>query len=133
MAAKKKQVSLTGGELELMSLLWQQGEMSLSEAHEHFAKPIGYTTMQTRLNRLVDKGLVTRSETRPARYSAAIEPEAVSASRLNDLVDQVTEGSVVPLVAQLIGNRSLSAHDISEIKELIEQAEQRILKGRGGK
>lgn len=133
MAPRKKRVSLTDGELELMSFLWQRGEMSLSEAHENFTKPIGYTTMQTRLNRLVEKGLVVRSETRPAKYSAAIKPEAVSSSKLNDLVDKTTEGSVVPLVAQLIEERALSAHEIADIKNLIEQAERRLSKGRGKK
>lgn len=130
MTSRKKRRSLTAGELEIMSLLWQQGELSLSQAHERFSQSIGYTTMQTRLNRLVEKGLVVRSETRPARYAAAIAAEDVSASRLNELVTRVTEGSVVPLVAQLIDGRSLSTEEIAEIKELIEQAEKRVSYGR---
>lgn len=116
--------------MELISFLWQQGEMTLSQAHEGFSKPIGYTTMQTRLNRLVDKGLVSRSDSRPARYSAAIAPEDVSANQLNVLLKRVTEGNVVPLVAQLISDRSLSSSDIQEIKGIIEQAEKRISRGR---
>ena len=130
---KEKRVSLTAGELDLLSLLWQQGELSLSEAHERFSKSIGYTTMQTRLNRLVEKGLIRRSASRPSRYSAAIAPAEVSASQLDDLVNQVTEGSVVPLVAQLIGDRALSANEIDQIKQLIEQAEKNAMKGKGKK
>ena len=122
----RKKFSLTSGEMELISFLWQHGESSLSEAHAKFPKSIGYTTMQTRLNRLADKGFVNRSETRPARYSAAIEPEDVSANQLNVLLNRVTEGSVVPLVAQLVNDKSLSADDIKKIKGIIEQAEKRI-------
>lgn len=132
-AKKEKRVSLTDGELDLLSLLWQQGELSLSEAHERFSKSIGYTTMQTRLNRLVEKGLVRRSDSRPTRYSAVIAPAEVSASQLDDLVNQVTKGSVVPLVAQLIGDRALSTNEIDEIKQLIEQAEKNAMKGKGKK
>ncbi len=124
-----KKFSLTGGEMELISFLWHHGESSLSEAHEKFTQPIGYTTMQTRLNRLVDKGLVRRSNSRPARYSAVIQPDDVSANQLNVLLKRVTEGSVVPLVAQLVNDKSLSASDIKEIKSIIEQAEKRIATG----
>ena len=42
------------------------------EAHQALGRPIGYTTMQTRLNRLVVKGVVTRLEERPARYAAVL-------------------------------------------------------------
>ena len=127
---RSKKVSLTNGEMELLSFLWQQGELSLSEAHEKFSKPIGYTTMQTRLNRMVEKGHIHRSTGRPARYSAAVRPEDVSQSQLNVLLNRVTEGSVVPLVAQLVNGKSISADEIAEIKEIIEQAEQRVAEGR---
>ncbi len=124
-----KKFSLTSGEMELISFLWQHGELSLSEAHEKFAKPIGYTTMQTRLNRLAEKGYVKRSDSRPARYSAVIKPAHVSANQLNVLLNRVTEGSIVPLVAQLVNDKSLSASDIKEIKDIIDQAEKRIANG----
>ena len=42
-------------------------------------RPLGYTTVQTRLNRLVAKGVVARSNDRPARYRAAVRPDEVSA------------------------------------------------------
>ena len=119
--------------MELISFLWQHGELSLSEAHERFDQPIGYTTMQTRLNRLVQKGFVCRSDSRPAKYSASLEPEDVSQNQLNQLITRVTEGSVVPLVAQLVNNKSLSAEDIDEIKDIIQKAEQRIRKGKARK
>ena len=131
MAKKNHKSSLAAGEMELLSLLWQQGPMTLSEAHQQFGKGIGYTTMQTRLNRLAEKGLVDRSDARPTKYSAAVAPEDVSASQLDVLINRVTDGRVVPLVAQLVNKRSLSANEIEEIKQLIEQAEKRVVrKGR---
>ena len=80
---RKMKASLSDGEIELLGFLWEHGELSLSEAHQQFSKSIGYTTMQTRLNRLVDKGLVTRSASRPAKYSAKIAPEDVSANHMD--------------------------------------------------
>ena len=74
---------------------------------------------------LVEKGLVTRSSQRPALYRAAIKQEKVSAGYLDFLLDNVSGGNVVPLVAHLMKERSLSANDIAELKRLIADAEQR--------
>ena len=125
---RKVNASLSDGEMELLGFLWKHGELTLSEAHQQFKKQIGYTTMQTRLNRLVDKGLVQRSANRPARYSARIAPEDVSVNHMNALLKRVSDVSVVPLVAQLVGQRSLTTDEIDEIKQIIEGAEKRARK-----
>ena len=124
--------SLTGGEMELLSFLWKHGELTLSAAHQQFGQSIGYTTMQTRLNRLVDKGLVVRSKSRPAKYSAKIAPEDVGANHIDALLERVTQVSVVPLVAQLVEERSLTTDEIDEIKAIIEQAEKRATGSKSG-
>lgn len=120
---KQRPSRLSAGELEILQMLWRDGAVSLSEAQSGLGREIGYTTVQTRLNRLVDKGLVTRSPDRPARYQAAVEPAAVSAGHLDLLLERVSEGSVVPLVAHLVRDRRLSPAEISELKRLIAEAE----------
>jgi Penicillinase repressor len=45
---------------------------------ERRVEAVSYPTMQTRLNRLVEKGLVSRSEDRPARYRAAASRDQIS-------------------------------------------------------
>ena len=107
-------------------MLWEHGSLTLSEAHEKVGRPIGYTTIQTRLNRLVEKGLATRTDERPARYSAAISRQDVSANHLELLVDRVTQGSVVPLVAHLVDDRSLTKEEVRELKRIIRDAERRL-------
>ncbi len=106
-------------------MLWREGAVSLSQAHRALGLPIGYTTVQTRLNRLVKKGLVRRGEERPARYAAAVSRDDVCAEDLNLLVRRVS-GSVVPLVAHLVRERSLSASEVDELKLLIAEAEARL-------
>ena len=131
MPRKPARNRLSTGELEIMGLLWQQGEITLNEAQQRFGRPIGYTTMQTRLNRLVEKGLAKRSATRPAKYAAAISAEDVSANHLDTLIERVTGGQVVPLVAQLVNDRSLTKDEVRELKKLIRQAEQRLRQQEG--
>ena len=114
---------LSAGEMEIMHLLWRVGSANLAEAQAGFDRPIGYTTMQTRLNRLVDKGVVARTAERPARYSAAVAPADVSAGHLDLLLERVSDGSIVPLVAHLVRDRTLSGKEIAELKALIAEAE----------
>ncbi len=123
----RKRPKPTSGEMELLSLLWQRGAMSLSEVHEAMDRRIGYTTVQTRLNRLVDKGLAAKQKPRrgPTQYSATVQPDEVSAGHLDVLVERVANGSVVPLVAQLLDGARLSRDDLKDLRQLVRQAEQR--------
>lgn len=117
---------LSPGEFELMSLLWEHGPLTISGVHQALDRQVGYTTVQTRLNRLVAKGLASRSAERPARYQAVLSADRATASRLDQLVDLVTGGNVVPLVAQLVDDRQLTAQELGELKEIIRAAEQRL-------
>ena len=125
----KSKTRLSSGELDLMDLLWREGPLTLARAHERFqvtasGKPrtVGYTTMQTRLNRLVEKGLASKTG-RPAEYSAAIDREEAQAGHLDQLITKLSGGSVVPLVAQLMQDRKISPEELRELKQLIRDAE----------
>lgn len=89
-------------------------------------RAVGYTTVQTRLNRLVAKGVAQKSKVRPAQYSAAIAPERVSRDDLDSLLHRVTRGRVVPLIAHLVRERRISAEELEEVRRLIEEAEARL-------
>jgi predicted transcriptional regulator len=130
---KRKPARLSPGEMEILQMLWKRGPVSLSEAQAGLARQIGYTTVQTRLNRLVDKGVVKRSTDRPARYAAAVAPQEVSARHLDLLIERVTGGDVVPLVAHLVRDRALSPDEIAQLKQLIAQAERQVRKPNDGK
>ena len=127
---KPKGPRLSAGEMEILQMLWRQGSVALSEAQAGLGRSIGYTTMQTRLNRLVEKGVVTRSADRPARYAAAVAPEEVSARHLDLLLERVSGGSIVPLVAHLVRDRALSSADIAELKQLIQEADRQTRKAK---
>ncbi|MEM7012272.1 MAG: BlaI/MecI/CopY family transcriptional regulator [Verrucomicrobiota bacterium] len=120
----KSTSKISDGEMEIMNLLWERGPLSINEAHQEIGRPIGYTTIQTRLNRLVEKGVAKKSTDRPAKYEAAISPDSVSAGHLDLLVERVTSGSVVPLVAQLLSNRKFTNDEITELKRFIAEAEE---------
>lgn len=122
MAKKKLPAKLSVGELRLMAVLWRLGPLKLSEAYREQPGNVGYTTIQTQLNRLVDKGVAVRSKSRPMRYQALIEPDAAGAGMLQLLVETVGHGSILPLVEQLIAICPISKQEGLELKDLIDSA-----------
>ena len=127
MADRRPTARFSSGEIGILRMLWELGAATLSAAHEAMVgqgQPVGYTTVQTRLERLVHKGAVAKSNSRPAKYSAVVSPGEVSEPLLNLLVERVS--GPVPLVAQLLQEASLTPADLQEIKRLIAEAEQNI-------
>jgi predicted transcriptional regulator len=114
--------------MEILSMLWDAGAMTLRQAHERFGefgRPIAYPTMQTRLNRMVEKGLLRRSAEFPAEYNASVTRDQVSLGHLRQILDKVSQGDVVPLVARLLTEQTLSAEQIAELKVLLVEAQQK--------
>lgn len=125
--ADARSKSIAAGEMEILQLLWGSSGLTLSEAHKAMCqagREIGYTTVQTRLERMVEKDLVSKSKDRPAVYRAAVEPAAVQTTALHSLLQRVT--GAVPLFAQLVQDPSLRADDLQEMRRLIDAAEQRL-------
>lgn len=125
--AKTTRKPLAAGELEILQLLWDSPGMTLAEAHRAMSdagREIGYTTVQTRLERLVEKKLVVKNRERPAVYSAKVQPDAVRATMLDSLLQRLT--GVVPLFAHLVQDPSLNAADLRAMRKMIDEAEARL-------
>jgi predicted transcriptional regulator len=124
----RRAIRVAAGEMEILGMLWAEGPLTIREAHEGFGaygKPVSYPTMQTRLNRLAKKGLVARSEDRPAHYRAAVSRDQVTVGHLRELVTKIGRGDVVPLVAGLLSQQTLSDEQIARLQELLAQARKR--------
>jgi predicted transcriptional regulator len=122
----RRAIRVAPGEMELLGMLWAEGPLTIRGAFEKFGdygKPVSYPTMQTRLNRLVEKRLVERLADRPARYRAGISRDQVTVGHLRELVTKISRGDVVPLVAQLLSEQTLSENQIAQLQELLEQAQ----------
>ena len=127
MNRKKQDVPrLAAGEIEMLQMLWREGQVTIMAAQKALGLPIGYTTVQTRLNRLVKKGVASKTKERPAEYSANVTPEDVRQRDLDLLVDRVSEGQVAPLVAHLVSRESVSSEELRELKQLVVEAEKRL-------
>jgi BlaI family transcriptional regulator, penicillinase repressor len=126
MGDKSKRVRVSAGETEILSMLWEQGPLSLADAHARFGRygrPVGYPTMQTRLNRLLQKGFLRKTQTRPAKYEPAVTAEQVRSGYVGQLLQTFGRRQLVPLVAHLLSGQELTPAEIEELKELLTEAE----------
>ena len=123
-----KAIRVSSGEMEILAMLWQCGPMPLRQAHEafgKFGKPIAYPTMQTRLNRMVSKHLLRRQDEHPSVYHTAVTRDQVTLGHLRQIVDKISQGDVVPLVARLLSEQTLTPDQVACLQELLTAAQQR--------
>ncbi len=114
-------IELAAGELEILEMLWTHGPLTLAESDRIYNTPktrIAYSTMQTRLQRLVDKGLVRRDGEYRSVFSAVIEKERITEQYTN-LLDSLCGENIAPMVAHILQKRNLKPDEIELLKQIL--------------
>jgi predicted transcriptional regulator len=120
MKKKTKQVKISPGEMEMLSILWDIKSGTISQVHkEHTAQGnnVTYATIQTRLNRLVEKGAAVRVGF-PGEYRALLKPENVH-DLYYDKIEKLCGGSVAPFLAHLFAKREFDAEEIAVLEKIV--------------
>jgi BlaI family penicillinase repressor len=117
--AREKQVRLTRLELEVMGAVWALGRGSVREIQEQLPehKRPAYTTVQTIIYRLEEKGAVRRvKKIGNAHIFEAVVTRKAAHNRLIDELLHVFGGSPRSLMAQLVETGQLTLQDIRELE-----------------
>ena len=116
---------LGSGEFEILKALWDEGPStvrSVLNALHTRGRRVAYTTVQTTLTRLEQKGVVRSDRSGLAFvYRPAVTRERFSRSRLKKLLNQCYDGSAGPLVLQLVRTQKLSREELDELHALIDR------------
>ena len=91
-------------ELECLSALWPMGEATVRDIHRALAasRPRAYTTVMTIMDRLAQKGIVSRRKAgRAFRYQAKLSAEEARLKAVEKIVDGFFDGSKEALAAHL--------------------------------
>jgi BlaI family penicillinase repressor len=117
--AKEKSIKLTRFELEIMTALWDLGTASVRELQEHLPekKRPAYTTVQTIIYRLEEKGAVRRLK--KIGNAHIFEPIVSRKAAHRRLIDELLElfgGSARPLMAHLVENGKLTLEDLRALE-----------------
>ena len=113
----------TDSELEILQVLWDKGDATVREVHEHLieTKDCGYTTTLKLMQIMFEKGLVLRDDSnRTHVYKPNVTREKTQKQLLNKMVDALFSGSHSQLVMQALGSHSLSRKELDEIQQLLD-------------
>lgn len=125
---REKNVKLTRFELEVMTALWELGAASVRELQEKLPekKRPAYTTVQTIVYRLEEKGAVRRVKKigNAHIFEAAVTRNSAHRRLINELLD-LFGGSARPLMAHLVETGKLSLDDVREVEnDILKQQEE---------
>jgi len=125
-ARKPRMPTFGHRELEELTILWRQKEMSDQALLGEIAdESITLSTMQSTLERLYRKDLVVRHKAgRSYHYQAAMTQSTIISRLLQDLAVEVSDGDMAPMISGFMDFVSEEAGDISsaELKALLLQA-----------
>jgi len=123
-------IGFTDRELDVMSVLWDLGDATVTEVRQRLADKLAYTTVLTVLRTLEQKGYVDHTgEGRAHRYHPLVKREAAGRNALRRLLDKVFQGSPELLMTHLVSDRNLSDAELRRLRKLLEAR----LKGGGTK
>jgi BlaI family transcriptional regulator, penicillinase repressor len=118
----------TAAELELLSVLWNRGPSTVREIHEALSseKETGYTTTLKILQKMTDKGLVTRDESQRSHvYQAALGAEKTQRQLVHELLEKAFGGAADKLIQHALSSRKVSRDEIDTLRQLLDELEEK--------
>jgi predicted transcriptional regulator len=116
---------VTDAEREVLRALWEQGPATIRALADELypgGSTSEYATVQKLLERLSDKGHVSRrADGRQHVWSAAVRREELVARRLRDTADELCDGSLTPLLTQLVSTARLTREELAELRRLVDR------------
>ena len=116
-------------ERQIVDLLFEQGEMAVSDLCEALPDKLSGSAVRAMLKRLEDKGFVRREESdRGFLFTPTMSDEKASKSALGDVVKTFFNGSPASAATALLGmSDKLDTDELDELEAMIARA--RLAKG----
>jgi BlaI family penicillinase repressor len=116
---------VTDAELAILQILWEQGPATrrlLADRLYPGGSAAHYTTIQKLLERLEAKGHVAadRSE-EVVTFQATVNRDELINRRLQDVAEKLCEGSITPLLMNLVRSSRLSAGELKSLVDLVNE------------
>jgi len=118
---------LTQRELDIMGVLWELGEATVTQVRDRVDPNLAYTSISSMIRTLEMKGYVShrRGEGKTHVYFPVIEPEAAGESALGRVLDKIYGGSPIKLLAHLMDRRKLSEKELARMRDLLKSTKKR--------
>ena len=107
-------------DLEIMKVIWQLGQATVSEVLDTINRKLAYTTVATTMKHLEQKGFLTYTvDGRTFVYQPLIQEAEVSQSMLSDLLERFFDNSVERLVNTLLETEQIDSVELDLLQQLI--------------
>ncbi len=114
-------------EAEILQIVWDRQPVPVRAVHEEIRRhrDVGYTTVLKQLQRMLEKGLVDRipGKGKSFNYIAARPASETRTTMLDRLKRSVFGNSTNDLVMHALGRGEMSAEEIAQIKQFINELE----------
>jgi BlaI family penicillinase repressor len=128
-AMSGKGPSISGTELEVLKALWDDGPGTVREINDRLSargRQWAYTTVQTLLNRLCAKGVVSADKRDVAHiYQPTVSRDELLNERLQELAGELCEGASAPLVLALVQGKRFTKNELRQFRNLLEELEKK--------
>ena len=121
------ELRLTQRELDIMGVLWELGEGTVTEVRARVDPDLAYTSISSMIRTLELKGFVShrRGEGKTHVYFPVIAPEAAGESALGRVLDKIYGGSPIKLLAHLMQQKRVSPKELERMRDLLKKAPKR--------
>ncbi|MFK7740071.1 MAG: BlaI/MecI/CopY family transcriptional regulator [Planctomycetota bacterium] len=124
--ADDRPTTIPDAELQVLKALWAGGPGTVRELLERLETSAAYTTVQTLVSRLVDKGHVRADRRGTAHVFAALTMrQDLAERRVDEVADALLDGATAPLVLRLVEKGKFSPDDLASFRKLLKDAERR--------
>ena len=123
MSVSKRSYRLGDLQLQIMKILWDKHQASVSEIHQILSNTeLAYTTIATMLRKMEVKGLVDHVvEGRSFLYRPLINENEVTQNMAEDVLNRVFEGSLADMVSHLLTRHEVSPGELERLEKLIQE------------
>ena len=120
----KDKYDITDSELEIMQVLWNNGNCGLAEivAELDKTKKRNKNTVKTLLYRLVDKGAVKSQKVNGQEFSYAptITEKKYLSKANNSFLSKLYKGNVEKLLLNFVENKTVSKEELQKLVDMLE-------------
>src|ERR1043166_469051 len=111
------ELSLGDRELDIMGVLWDLGDGTVTEVRDRLNADLAYTTVLTILRKLEAKGLVGHTvEGKAPHYIPRLAQKSARRAVLGRLIDKLFDGSPEQLLAHLVDDHDLSPAEVRRMR-----------------
>jgi len=127
--SRRRTSSVSDTELAVLKVLWELGQATvrdLMERLEEQGRTWAYTTVQTLVIRLREKGFVsTRKDGKAHLFTPTISQRELLSLELGDLAERVCDGRATPLMLTLVRENTFTAQELAELRAMLDDLDAR--------